>query len=71
MTLYQLRILIKAAPKIFLWAALSNELYAYFLVNKSVITEYLDTIDEISEEIINAEISDNGELYLGRPLTEG
>lgn len=66
-----LSVLIKAAPKVFVWVSFSDKNSAYILVSKTALQEYISSLDEndlIDEFFV--EILDNGELYLGRPPPE-
>ena len=69
MNFEQLRLLIKAASKIFVWVKLSEERAAYFQTTKSAVNEYLSSIDPAFEEKVYIEIGEEGELYLGRAPT--
>lgn len=64
MKLEQLKVLIKASNKIFIWSKLSHQCGAYFHVNKATLSEYLVTIATDDDFIV--EIDELGDLYLGR-----
>jgi len=68
MPLEFLRNLIRAAPKIFVWVTFSSNNAAYVQVTKAAVREYLQSLQ--AEHITSQfyiELSENGELYLGRP----
>jgi len=63
MKLEQLKVLIKATNKIFIWSNLSDQCGAYFHVNKATLSEYLNTIT--TEDDFKVEMDELGDLYLG------
>jgi hypothetical protein len=63
MKLEQLKIIVKASNKVFIWSKLSNQHGAYFHVNKSTVTEYLAAINTTDD--FSVEIDELGDLYLG------
>lgn len=64
MRLEQLRLLIKASNKIFIWAQLSETCSAYFQVSKSTLNEYLVTV--ATNDDFPVEIDEVGDIYLGK-----
>jgi len=63
MKLEQLKVIVKASNKVFIWSKLSSQCGAYFHVNKSTVTEYLGTI--ATDDDFAVEIDELGDLYLG------
>jgi hypothetical protein len=58
--------LVKAAPKVFVWAKISKSYSAYFQINKSVLIEYFNKTSFEFDEVLFVEIGEDGEIYLGR-----
>lgn len=65
MKLEQLKVIVKASNKVFIWSNLSDQCGAYFHVTKSAISEYLNTL--LTEDNFLVEIDELGDLYLGAP----
>jgi hypothetical protein len=63
MKLEQLKVLVKASNKIFIWSNLSSQHGAYFHVTKSAVSDYLNTLS--SQDDFSVEIDELGDLYLG------
>lgn len=59
----QVGALIKASPRIFVWAQLSENVGAYLSVSKASLIEFLTTISV--EDDFFVEIDEEGHLYLG------
>jgi len=66
MKLEQIKVLVKASPKIFLWSSLTQQHGAFFHVSKSAVSEYLNSITTDDDFLV--EIDQVGDLYLGSPV---
>jgi hypothetical protein len=66
MNLEQIKILVKASNKIFIWSSLSQQCGAYFNISKSALSEYLSTI--ATDDDFPVEMDELGDLYLGSQL---
>ena len=66
MKLEQLKVMIKASNKVFIWSSLSANCGAYFNISKTTLIEYLNIIS--SDEDFIVEIDELGDLYLGADL---
>jgi hypothetical protein len=65
MNLEQVKVLVKASTKIFIWSSLSPECGAYFPVSKAALSDYLNTITTDGDFLV--EMDELGDLYLGCP----
>lgn len=63
MKLEQLKVIIKASNKVFIWSSLSANCGAFFNVSKSALADYLSSI--ASEDDFIVELDEIGDLYLG------
>lgn len=64
MKLEQLKVIVRASNKIFIWSQLNPECGAYFQVTKAALNDYLRTITISSDFLV--EIDEIGDLYLGK-----